>query len=619
MSTATHGYSNLKMFGRPNFTSVHNIGSSKTGSNVIQKSLAEVTALPQAIVSVTARNKAQELVIEITGHGAKIGDVCRIYSGAAARNEYDIIEVIDANRFVIHNVDTAPAAADTAKILFYVTSKSDSEGNVNFSPGPTQFVHNGSTSQVTQDDAVPANNRPLPAGLYFYKDGAIIPVRRDTVTPANNAPMPVELIGFDGGTININAGDIGIQLSDLGATFDASRIGDGSGVYLKIEADGSININSADILAELQTLVTEVQGLAHAQGTDGAASTAEMLRIGGTDGTNDQILKMTAGGRAEVEVMASVLPTGASTEAKQDDAIAELTDINTATTELADTVGVDGTPGPAKGLLIGGIDSNGDFQRASVNPAGEILVNIAAGGAGIASEATLDALNDKFSNDFGASATGIRTAAQLGNAAGAADFNSGADTAQTLRVSANLKRAGNELSYGLGASDANTLRMMPATDSGLATGVKQDELKAELVLIKGDVEGITDKFGTLGQKASAGSAPMVLSTEQEAILERIADATEAATGAAAALSSHQTQAVVANTLFTAPVGAKRMIVQNSLIGGAIRFVPAAQTPTAADGFYLGTGQSTSEMAAGSFRAIAVDGAEAGDVTVLWIV
>lgn len=242
MSTATHGYSNILAQGKPYYNTVHRIGSGKTAQNLVMKSLAELTAIPQSIVSVSNRDKNKELIIEITAHGAKVGDVCRIYSGVATRTEYDIVEVIDANHFVVQNVaGVTPVAADTAKILFYVTPKADSEGNVNFSPGPTQFVLNGASSQVIQDDIVPANNKPLPAGMYILKDGVAYPVQIDTIDPTQTMAVPVVLQGASG-PINITAGDLNVQLSDAGVNFDATRVGDGSGIYLKINADGSLNI-----------------------------------------------------------------------------------------------------------------------------------------------------------------------------------------------------------------------------------------------------------------------------------------------------------------------------------------------------------------------------------------
>lgn len=66
--------------------------------------------------------------------------------------------------------------------------------------------------------------------------------------------------------------------------------------------------------------------------------------------------------------------------------------------------------------------------------------------------------------NFGATTEAMRTAAQIGNATGAADFNAGVSGAQTLRVSANITRNGTELSYNTGASDANTQRVVLATD-----------------------------------------------------------------------------------------------------------------------------------------------------------
>jgi hypothetical protein len=72
--------------------------------------------------------------------------------------------------------------------------------------------------------------------------------------------------------------------------------------------------------------------------------------------------------------------------------------------------------------------------------------------------------------------------------------------------------------------------------------------------------------------------------------------------------------------FTAPTAAKRLVIQNSLdASGPLRVVPSSGTPSASSGFYLGVGQSTSEIPAGTFKAIAVNSGEAGDVTVIWFV
>lgn len=62
----------------------------------------------------------------------------------------------------------------------------------------------------------------------------------------------------------------------------------------------------------------------------------------------------------------------------------------------------------------------------------------------------------------------IRTASQIGNSTGAADFNAGVTGLQTLRTTSNITRNGTELSYNFGAADANTLRA--AALIGNATG-----------------------------------------------------------------------------------------------------------------------------------------------------
>jgi len=76
-----------------------------------------------------------------------------------------------------------------------------------------------------------------------------------------------------------------------------------------------------------------------------------------------------------------------------------------------------------------------------------------------ASEVTLSTLNNKVTNDYGASSGAVRTASQIGNTTGTADFNAGVTSTQTLRTTSNITRNGTELSYNIGTPDANTLRV----------------------------------------------------------------------------------------------------------------------------------------------------------------
>lgn len=77
----------------------------------------------------------------------------------------------------------------------------------------------------------------------------------------------------------------------------------------------------------------------------------------------------------------------------------------------------------------------------------------------VTGNASLFSIDSKIANDYGVSSNAVRTASQIGNPTGAADFNVGATGVQTLRTSANITRDGNELSYNDGSSDANTQRV----------------------------------------------------------------------------------------------------------------------------------------------------------------
>lgn len=85
-----------------------------------------------------------------------------------------------------------------------------------------------------------------------------------------------------------------------------------------------------------------------------------------------------------------------------------------------------------------------------------------------------------FTNNYGSAANALRTASQIGNSNGAADFGSGNVSAQTLRAAI--------------ASDQ------------LSTLASQTTLSA-----------LNGKFGSLGQKTMAGSAPVVIASDQSTL------------------------------------------------------------------------------------------------------
>jgi hypothetical protein len=88
----------------------------------------------------------------------------------------------------------------------------------------------------------------------------------------------------------------------------------------------------------------------------------------------------------------------------------------------------------------------------------------------------------------------------------------------------------------------------------------------------------------------------------------------------AALNSTATNnACVTVQTFNPPASAIGMIIQNSTeAASSVRFTGSAGTPSASEGFLLGSGQSTSYMPAGVVKVISVDGGNA-DVCIIWFV
>lgn len=427
------GFSNQKKLGKSEFVTVQGAGSDKKGINTAQMYLADLTGSALPISAVTQSNDRKVVYLDFgAAHGARVGDVLRMTTGTLLQWEFDVIEVQSANIVGIWNISpTLPLATEEAKLCRWVTAKADGEGALTVSSGPVQFTRNGATQTVIQDTATPANNRPLPAGLYIVKDGQVHPVTKDTVTAANTLGIPVEIVASSGTPINITAGDLNVQLSDAGVNFDATRIGDGSGVYLDINPDGSINVLGPLTDAQLRASPVPVS-------------------------------------------MASVpLPTGAATEAKQDTQITELQDI----------------------------------------------------------EADVEALSAKFGT------LGQKTMAGSAPVVIASDQSAIPVTGTFFQATQPISAAALPL------------------PTGAATEAKQDSQITELQDIEADVEAMSAKLpATLGQKTAANSMSVVLASDQGAV----------PVAQAALTGSYQEDLTVtdagAETL-TAPAGAKWVILQ----------------------------------------------------------
>lgn len=234
--------------------------------------------------------------------------------------------------------------------------------SVQTSSAPIEFVNDGVSEQVNYDTVIPGNTKPLPSGLFILKDGVYLPVAKDTGVPANTNPVPVELVGA-AGPINITAGDIGVQLTDLGVNFDRTRIGNGTNQW-EMNASGEGLVHDADVLTELKvisaidfateakqdtqitalgSLLTELQLKADLTDTQpvsvqssalptGAATEATLAAVdgkipSGLSVASTRLLVDGSGVTQPISATALPLPTGAATEAKQDTMIASLASI----------------------------------------------------------------------------------------------------------------------------------------------------------------------------------------------------------------------------------------------------------------------------------------------------
>lgn len=217
-------------------------------------------------------------------------------------------DAVEAGSTVEQIVATAHAARKGDIIRFTSGALANTEvkvwavetNSIEFAEDLPSVPANGVTFQILRhkyptvgaDGALAVSVTPSP--LLFTLDGADQEVVEDTVTPANNKPLPVKLVGT-GGDVTITADNLNVQMSASGASPDSVRIGDGT-EELSITASGQAEVAVTSALPA---------------------------------GTNNI---------GDVDVVSSVLPTGAATSALQTSSEAILTTIDADTSALAGTV-----------------------------------------------------------------------------------------------------------------------------------------------------------------------------------------------------------------------------------------------------------------------------------------
>lgn len=355
------GYSNQKKKGLAQFETIHNLGSNSYGKSVLNKGVYEITP-EAAIPSVSDVLQGSQVVywnIEFPSHGASVGNLMRITSDGELKNyEFEIVQIIDADNFYVFPLSDISPAGLNAAIIGIVSQKFSNDGSTNVSVG-TQFNYDGAPQSVDQDTVTPANNKAFPSLQFIVKDGVQVPVTKSTGTPSNTVGIPVEIVASTGTPINITAGDINVQLTDMGLNPDSVKVGNGTGNYLKVNADGSsdVNIKNSSLAVTGPLTNTELRASPVPSSITDGTNTANVIPIGtqivaGNKGivVNSLIHGLSsAGGGTYVDVKvnpsgaltvdatvtSSVLPTGAATAANQTTANTSLSSIDGKLTGVA--------------------------------------------------------------------------------------------------------------------------------------------------------------------------------------------------------------------------------------------------------------------------------------------
>lgn len=117
------------------------------------------------VVSDACETGSTQLVIKATAHQARKHDFIRFTQ--ANSNRYLEIAVLAVETDLIYlagKLPLLPSNGDTFDIMRYVTQRVGSDGQITVSanPGPTQFVYDGTDTEVEESTSTPANSRPLP-------------------------------------------------------------------------------------------------------------------------------------------------------------------------------------------------------------------------------------------------------------------------------------------------------------------------------------------------------------------------------------------------------------------------------------------------------------------------
>lgn len=155
------------------------------------------------------------------------------------------------------NADTSSLALD-ATLQSVLNNVQILSGIVNTNNEAKVNIQVG-TNDVSNANPLPVNATITSAPTSFILDSVDTQVVEDTVTPSNNTPLPVKLTSTTG-DINITAGDLNVQLTHAGASYDSVRVGDGTEL-MAVNASNEAQVRDDDANTTLSTIVGDTTSL----------------------------------------------------------------------------------------------------------------------------------------------------------------------------------------------------------------------------------------------------------------------------------------------------------------------------------------------------------------------
>lgn len=329
------------------YATVQKLDENRYGMDVNANFYVQEIAGDVAVEAPDAGDEAQN--IKVTGHVALPGDLIRFKSGALQYKEYRV-DTVSANKInLAQTPSVAASAGDLIDILRHTQPRVNSEGDISVTVSPSPIAFQETSGAVTTD----------------------VTVLDDRDTPANSKPLPVKIQEFEGGDINITAGDLNVQLSHTGANADSTQIGDGTEIML-VNADGSINsvVSATDL--DVRDLDATQDNVAISDGTDTMAVNA--------DGSINSVVSATDLDVRDLSHTQDSVRIGDGTELANVNASNELQvrddDLNT---EIAALSKDHGAAVGTEGIAMLAEDNSGNYTRLNVNASGELIVTTAAG------------------------------------------------------------------------------------------------------------------------------------------------------------------------------------------------------------------------------------------------